>query len=186
MSLNFNTLASANQSAYETAQGIGQILVDSLEQLSVLNLSSARTLLGDQAEHGKSLLSLKTPQDFLTLQSELVQPGADRLIAYSRTVYEISAKTQEEITRLLERQQAEWNKSVSAFIDTFAKSAPGGSDVAIAAVKSAVNAANSAFESVNKATRQVANIAEASVSAASSATVRALGSNTAAPRKKAA
>jgi len=55
---------------------------------------------------------------------------------------------------------------------------PAGSDVAVAAVKSAIAAANSAYDSMNKAAKQVAEIAEANVAAATSATVKAVGANT--------
>jgi phasin family protein len=186
MSLNIDHLVSVNQSAVDSYLSLNQIIIDSIEQIAALNLSSSRTLIHDQIEHAQSLLSIKSPQEAVSLHSDLVQPGSDRLVAYSRTVYAISAKTQEEITRLIERQQVEWNKSVSSFIDTLSKSAPSGSDVAVAAVKSAVNAANSAFDSVNKASRQVANITEAGLAAASDATVRAVSSANAASRKKAA
>ena len=57
-----------------------------------------------------------------------------------------------------------------------AKASPFGSDVALAAVKQAVNAANSAFDNLNKAAKQAAEFTEAGVSAATSAAVKAAGS----------
>ena len=127
MSINIDHLVSTSKSSIDSYLSLSQIVIDSVEQISALNLSFSRTLLNDQVEHSQSLLSIKSPQEAVSLHSELVQPNSDRLIAYSRALYAISAKTQEEITKLIERQQVELNKSVSSFIDTLSKSAPSGS-----------------------------------------------------------
>ncbi|MGE5639381.1 MAG: phasin family protein, partial [Clostridia bacterium] len=46
------------------------------------------------------------------------------------------------------------------------KNAPAGSDVAVAAVKSMLAAANSAYDNLTKVTKQATEIAEANVNAA--------------------
>jgi len=99
-------------------------------------------------------------------------------------VYEISAQTQEELAKMVEAQYAEFQKSVAGLLDQAAKSAPAGSDVAVAAVKSAIAAANSAFDNMNKAAKQVAEITEANVAAATNATVKAVGATAATAKKK--
>jgi hypothetical protein len=97
-------------------------------------------------------------------------------VAYSRNVYEIASQTQVGVSKLVEAQAAEANKSFVALLDKAAKSAPAGSDVAVAAVKSAIAAANSAYDSITKAGKQFADIAEANVAAATNATVKAVKS----------
>ncbi|HQZ02626.1 MAG TPA: phasin family protein, partial [Thauera sp.] len=94
--------------------------------------------------------------------------------AYARSVYEITSQSQEEVSKVMESQVAEMNKGVATALDKAAKSAPAGSDVAVAAVKSAIAAANSAYDSMSKAAKQVAEIAEANVAAATDATVKAV------------
>ncbi|MFA6445037.1 MAG: TIGR01841 family phasin, partial [Sterolibacterium sp.] len=113
------------------------------------------------------------------------QPAAEKAVAYSRSIYEIATQTQEEVSKIVESQFAEANKNVAVALDKAAKNAPAGSDVAVAAVKSAIAAANSAYDSMTKAAKQVAEITEANVAAATSATVKAVGS-TGAKVKKAA
>jgi hypothetical protein len=74
----------------------------------------------------------------------------EKAVAYSRSVYEIASQTQEEVSKMFEaklRSQQELRRR----LDKAAKSAPAGSDVAVAAVKSAIAAANSAYDSVTKA-----------------------------------
>ena len=83
-----------------------------------------------------------------------------------------------------EAQLAEIQKSFAAAVDGALKNAPAGSESATALVKSAITAANNAYESVHKAAKQAAEFTEAGVSAATSAAVKAAGSKPAARAKK--
>ncbi|RTL55865.1 MAG: phasin family protein [Rhodocyclaceae bacterium] len=175
-------VSAANKANVETLLTIANTAFASAERLAALNLNTARSLLEDAVSNAKSLLSVKDVQELVSLQSSLAQPSLEKAVSYSRSVYEIATQTQEELGKVFEAQYAEVNKNVSTVLDKAAKSAPAGSDVAVAAVKSALAAANSAYDSINKAAKQVAEIAEANVAAATSATVKAVGS--AAPKAK--
>ncbi|MCB1961174.1 MAG: phasin family protein [Rhodocyclaceae bacterium] len=178
--------AATNKANVENVLVLANAAFASVERLSALNLNTARSFLEDGVANTKALLAVKDAQEFVTLQSALVQPAVEKLVAYSRSVYEIATQSQEEVSKLVEGQVAEINKGVAAALDQAAKSAPAGSDVAVAAVKSAIAAANSAYDNMNKTAKQVAEIAEANVAAATSATVKAVGSVKKAPVKKAA
>jgi hypothetical protein len=88
-------------------------------------------------------------------------------------VYEVASKTQAEMTKFAETQAAELNKNLSVLLEKFSKNAPAGSDVAVAAVRSALAAANSAYDSFNKVAKQATEIAESNFVAATSATKEA-------------
>ena len=167
-------LASANKANVETLLTLANTAFASAERLAALNLNTARTLVEESVSNAKSLLGAKDAQDLVGLQSSLGQPAVEKIVAYSRSVYEIATQTQEEISKVFEGQFAELNKNVASALDIAAKNAPAGSDVAVAAVKSAIAAANSAFDSMSKAAKQVTEIAEANVAAATNATVRAV------------
>ena len=167
-------LASANKANVETLLTLANTAFASAERLAALNLNTARTLLEESVSNAKSLLGAKDAQDLVGLQSSLGQPAVEKIVAYSRSVYEIATQTQEEISKVFEGQFAELNKNVASALDIAAKNAPAGSDVAVAAVKSAIAAANSAFDSMSKAAKQVTEIAEANVAAATNATVKAV------------
>jgi phasin family protein len=156
------------------------------ERLAALNLNTARGFLEDSVANTKALLGAKDVQELMSLQTSLAQPAVEKMVSFSRSVYEISAQAQEEMSKVFESQIAEMNKSVAILLDKAAKSAPAGSDVAVAAVKSAIAAANSAYDSMNKAAKQVAEITEANVTAATEATVKAVSSAAAQKPKKAA
>jgi phasin family protein len=168
-------LVSANKANVESLLTLANTAFASAERLAALNLNVARSALEDYVANVKAVLSVKDPQEFMSLQTTLAQPAVEKIVSYSRSVYEISAQTQEEFSKVWETQFAEINKNVAAALDQAAKSAPAGSDVAVAAVKSAIAAANSAYDSINKAAKQVAEITEANVAAATNATVKAVG-----------
>jgi phasin family protein len=173
--------AAANKNNVEALLTMANTAFASAERLAALNLNTARSLLEETVANAKSLLSAKDVQELVSMQASLAQPTVEKAVAYSRNVYQIASQTQEEIGKILEAQFAEINKSVTSALDKAVKNAPAGSDVAVAAVKSAIAAANSAYDSMTKAAKQVAEIAEANVAAATTATVKAVG---VAPRAK--
>ena len=173
----------ANKASVETLLTIANTAFASAERLAALNLNTARSILEDTVASAKTLMGAKDVQELVALQATLAQPAVEKAVAYSRSVYEIATQTQEEFSKVVEAQYAEANKNVSAALDKAVKNAPAGSDVAVAAVKSALAAANSAYDSVSKAAKQVAEIAEANVAAATNATVKAVGTSAAAAPK---
>jgi len=174
-------VASANKANIESLLTIANTAFASAERLAALNLNTARNLLEDTVSSAKALMGAKDVQELMNIQATLAQPTVEKAVAYSRSVYEIATQTQEELTKVFEAQFAEANKTMTSALDKAVKNAPAGSDVAVAAVKSAIAAANSAYDSMTKAAKQVAEIAEANVAAATSATVKAVG---AAPKAK--
>ena len=176
--------AANNKSNVEAMLTLANTAFASAERLAALNLNTARTMLEDSVASAKALLGVKDIQGFVALQTTLAQPAAEKAVAYSRSIYEIATQTQEEISKIVESQFAEANKNVATALDKAAKNAPAGSDVAVAAVKSAIAAANSAYDSMTKAAKQVAEITEANVAAATSATVKAVGSAGAAAKAR--
>lgn len=186
---NFNPaeqFAAANKVAVDSLLTVANTALASAERIAALNLNTARSLLEDGVANTKAILGAKDAQEVVAIQAALAQPNVEKAVAYSRSIYEISAQTQEELSKLVEAQFAEFQKNVAGMLDKVSKQAPAGSDVAVAAVKSAFAAANSAFDNLNKAAKQVAEIAEANVSAATNATVKAVGATATAAKKKAA
>lgn len=178
--------AATNKANIETLLTLANTAFASAERLAALNLNTARSLLEDGVANTKALLAAKDVQELVNLQASLAQPIVEKAVAYARSVYEITSQSQEEVTKVMESQVAEINKGVASALDKAAKSAPAGSDVAVAAVKSAIAAANSAYDSMNKAAKQVAEMTEANVAAATNATVKAVNTTAKTAGKKAA
>jgi phasin family protein len=161
-------LAAANQAAVEAAVSYSQIVFDSAERLLDLNIKVAKSVLADSAKNAKVLAEAKNVQELIALRQSITQPTVEKMIAYSKAVYEVAAETHAELQSFIETHTTGANKNVAALLDKFVKSAPAGSEVLQAAVKSAINAANSAYDTMSQAAKQVAEVTEASVAAASS------------------
>ena len=155
----------------------------SAERLVALNLNTARTLLEDSAAHVKLLLAAKDVPELIRLQSSSAQPLLERAVSHARGVYGIASQTQREISGVVEDQWADFNSKFGAVFDTATGSAPAGSDIAVAAVKSALAATHTAYSSAAKAARKVSEIAEANVVTALDTSAKSLANG--APATKA-
>ena len=165
----------ANEASVDALFAIAQAQFTAFERLSALNFNTTKAAFQDSVNQAKALLSVKDAQDFINLTAASAQPRIERAIAYSRNVYDVATQTQVEVTKLAETQAAEMNKTVVSLLDKLTKNAPAGSDVAVAAVKSAMAAANSAYESFTKVVKQATDIADANVTAATATVVKEAG-----------
>jgi len=156
----------ANKANVEAALSLTTNAYARVERLAALNLNTARAVLEDAVATTRTVLSAKNPQDLAGLQAALGQPMVDKAVAYARSVYEIAVEGQQEFTKLFEGQIAELNKNVAAALEQAAKSAPAGSEALFSAAKTAIAAANSAYDNANKAAKQLTEIAEANVATA--------------------
>jgi len=157
----------------DAAFALGQTFFDATERMLELNLAAAKATLEESVERVQALMSAKDVQEFLALSSALSQPTLEKAVSYSRTVYGIANGAGTEVSRIVESQVAENNKKVTQLIDFAAKNAPAGSEPAVAALKSAVAAANTAYDTFAKAAKQAVDFAESNVAAATSATMKA-------------
>jgi phasin family protein len=157
----------------DAAVALSQTFFDATERMLELNLAAAKATLEESVEKTQALLSVKDVQEFLALSGGLTQPTFEKVVSYSRTVYGIANGANAEVSRIVEAQIAESNKKVAQLIDFAAKNAPAGSEPAVSVFKSAVAAANTAYDTFAKATKQAVELAESNVAAATSATMKA-------------
>lgn len=169
--------AATQKASLEAFFGLTSKAVDGALKLAELNLQTARSAFADGQERAKAVLSAKDPQGFLSLQASFAQPAAEQAIAYGRQVYDIVSATQSEFARAAEAQIEQQQRAVHSFVENAAKNAPAGSETAMAAIKSALNAAGTAYETVNKTAKQAVEMAgshfETAAQAASKAAAQA-------------
>jgi phasin family protein len=179
-------LVAAHKANIETLFGVTGKAFEGIEKLVELNLQVAKAAIGEAAENTKLVLSVKDAQELLALQAGLLQPVAEKAAAYSRHLYDIAATTNADIGKVAEVQAAEAQKKFMAVVDNAVKNAPAGTENAVALVKSAVAAANNAYESVHKAAKQAADVAEANFQALTNTAVKATQQAAAVKPKRAA
>ena len=164
------------KSNVETLFGLTTKAFSGIEKMVELNMTAAKAAMSEAADTTKAAYSVKDAQELLALQAGLFQPLAEKTAAYSRHLYDIATNTGAEFSAAAEAQTSEAQKKFMALVDSASKNAPAGSETAVAVMKSAVAAANNAFESVQKAVKQATEVAESNfnaMSATAAGTVKA-------------
>jgi phasin family protein len=166
-------IVAAQKANIETIFGLTQKAFEGMEKLVELNVQATKAALSESANSAQALLSVKDAQELLTLQANLMQPLAEKTVAYSRHLYDIASGTSAEFGKAAEAQASDTQKKFLAVVDNAAKNAPAGSETAVAVMKSAVSAANNAMESVQKAVKQATEMAEANFNTVTASAVNA-------------
>jgi phasin family protein len=154
-------VVAAQKAQFATLMGLTATGIEATEKLVALNLDTAKAALAEAGAKAETAFSAKDVQSFFSLQSDAFQPAADKAGAYGRKLYEILAGVQAEVSKVTEAGAADAQKKFVALVDAAAKNAPAGSENAVSIAKAAVSAANDAFDSIQKATKQAVGAAEA-------------------------
>ncbi len=163
----------AQKANVQTLFGLTGKAFEGMEKLIELNMQVAKTAFEEASEATTAALSVKDAQELMSLQASFLQPTAEKVAAYSRHVYDITASTNADVTKAAEAQMAEAQRKFLNLVDSAAKNAPAGTENAVALVRSAVAAANNAFESVQKASKQAVDVADANIQAMTNTAVKA-------------
>jgi phasin family protein len=166
-------IVAAQKANIETIFGLTQKAFEGMEKLVELNVQATKAALSESANSAQAMMSVKDAQELLTLQANLMQPLAEKTVAYSRHLYDIASGTGAEFGKAAEAQASDSQKKFLAVVDNAAKNAPAGSETAVAVMKSAVSAANNAMESVQKAVKQATEMAEANFNTVTASAVSA-------------
>src|SRR5215470_16584220 len=127
-------LVALNRAQLETALRFAQIGSEGIEKLVDLQFRTAKNAFADGVKVAKQLGAIKDAGELATFGGSLPQPTWEKAQAYVKSVYEVASVTQAEITSLLEQQLGELNKNVEGVLEGALKSAPAGTEGALAAV----------------------------------------------------
>jgi phasin family protein len=158
-------IIAAQKANVQNLFGLTGKAIESVEKLVDLNVQATKAAVSDAYGNTQAAFAVKDVQELLALQASLLQPMAEKTAAYSRHLYDIASSAGLEIGQAVEAQTAENQKKFMALVDNAAKNAPAGSEAAVALMKSTVAAANNAFESLQKAVKQAADVTEANFNA---------------------
>jgi len=165
--------AEFNQASVNNAIKLASLSIDKAEKLVSLNINAAKLAIAQAVEGAQAVASVKDVEDLLALRSKLAEVGVQSATGYSRNLYELSAEAQSELSALAEEAWKSYTKGVASWVENASRTAPPGSDVAINALKSTFAASSAAFDQFQKATKQVADLADASVRAATAQSTKA-------------
>lgn len=172
MSKSTEQLVANQKAAIESILTIANTSLATAERLAALNLNTARSFITDGAAGLTALLSVKDVQGFVAVQSALAKPAVEKSIAYSRSVYEIISESSTGLGQIVEGQRGEMKKNFVEAIEQSLKSAPNGSEPVVAAIRSAIAQADTAYETLAQQAQKAKATIEANVAAANAATVK--------------
>jgi len=158
-------LVALNKANLEIAMKFAGVAIQGAERILDLQLKAAKSAFTDGVENAKTLAAIKDVKELAALKDELAQPAIEKATAYAKGVYDVTTATQAEFGKLVEEQVAEFNKQVVATLDKMVKTAPAGSEVGVAALKSGIAAANSAYDNLSKVAKQFADATQSNIEA---------------------
>jgi phasin family protein len=161
-----NPINDITAATVEAAARFTKISMDSAERTLAVQLEYARGYLAQATLNAKAVTQAKDLNELATLRSRITENALENLVGYSRSLYEVGAEAQAELSRLAEERMGSFQKAVSETVEQAAKSAPAGGDVAAAAIKNSLAAATAAFDSFSRAAKHVSSITDATVRAA--------------------
>ncbi|HEX4883820.1 MAG TPA: phasin family protein [Casimicrobiaceae bacterium] len=158
--------AEFNKANVAQATKLAAIAMGNVEKVMKLGMNAARVAIEQSIENAQAVASVKDVQELFALRTKLAESGVQSALSYSKNLYEIASEAQAELSAVSEESWSTYTRGVAKWVDTASQSAPAGSDVAVNAFKSTVAATTAAFDQFQRATKQVVNLADASVRAA--------------------
>ena len=167
----FSKMSSAATTAIESQMAqfnalAGKVVAGS-EKAIALNIAAVKAYADEANVSAKDMFSIKDPQAFFALAVKQAQTAADNATANARQLNDIVASLKADFTKTTEAQIADSKSKVTAMVDEAIKSAPAGSEQAVAILKSAIDNANAGYEQLTSAVKQAAETVEAQVTKAS-------------------
>ena len=153
----------ANEAAINQFTQFAQLGLANIERFATLGLDVARESVEQAAAHAQSLAGAKDVHEVIALNSAALEPVMKRAYSYSRTVYETASETNNEVKRVFEKQAAELNKAAIAALEEALKYAPAGSEAVVDNLKTAIAAAQGAYNNLAAINKQIYDTVEKTV-----------------------
>lgn len=173
MNLTPEQLAAAHKANLETLAGLTNQAIKSVEKLVELNMQIAKNSLNESMSNAKKALEVRDIQQLIAQQAEMVQPMAEKMMAYGRDLYEIAQDNSANFAKTAEAEIAAGQKKLQSMVDEWTKNAPAGSDAAVQVMKQAIAAANNSYETSQKAIKHAMEVAKSNIENAAETVTKA-------------
>ena len=156
-------LTAANEAAFNQFAHFAQLSLANMEKFAQLSLGAARDNVEQATAHAQALAGAKDVHEVIALNSAAIEPVVKRAYAYSRNAFESAAETNNEVKRVLEKQASDFNRVAVTALEEAFKYAPTGSESMVDNVKTAMAAAQSAYNNMASINKQIYDTVEKSV-----------------------
>jgi len=161
-------LTSVNRANLDAMHSLAASTIVASERLAALHLDIARSMLESAAgwarpQNGEGL------HEMMARQGMALRPAGEKVAAYLGSAYAIGAEVHAEVTEIATTRAAEMNAAALSVLETAEDASPAGTAPVIAAVKSIVTNAHSAYDSLLKSGRHVVDSQSKAVANAATA-----------------
>jgi phasin family protein len=148
MHMSNEQIAATSLAGMEVAAGFAQVQFSVFERLYALSFNATKSSFEEGANYARALLEAREVQQCLDLSTAYGQPAIEKAYSYMRSCLDVGTHARDEMTRLLEAQTTDINRKAAAFLSRLVKYAPGGTEAAAAAIKTAFETADNIFSGV--------------------------------------
>ncbi len=163
---NLDAFTQLNQQAVDAAARLSRVSLANAERVMALQIEFVKGTLDQATRAVRESAGVSDVQQLLALRTKSAESAVERLVEYSRNLYEISSEAQSQFSKFAEERMATFQQAMAASVEQASKSAPPGSDAAVTAAKTSLAATTAAFDAFAKAARQMASYADAGHKAA--------------------
>ena len=142
---------------------------DKYEKLNDLNIKHTKSSMVDASKAISSLLEVKDVKELVEFAQISAAPFPGKVSGYLKEIYKINSDFLKSGSHYLEAESGEINKVINDQVEEMSKNAPAGTEGVVAMTKSSLAASSSTYESMTKAAKQVFEIVDSNIEAASKA-----------------
>lgn len=178
----FEQMSGAQKASAEVLLTIMRTSFEGMQRLSELNMAAAREMFSTTVATSSKLALSKDVTDMARVNQQMAKP--ERMMEYWRNVYDVVSAMQKNTSAVMQANYSQLTKMAASAIEHKKSSATEGGDVMAGVMKNMLEQTNKAFDNMTAVASQMANIANANIEAATSATTKAVGAVTEIASKK--
>ena len=160
------------------------IAFDKYEELNDLNIKHTKSAIANTNEALAAILEVKDPKEFFEVAQATTGSVPAKASSYFKELYKINSDFLKSGSKYVEAESGEINKVINEQVEELSKNAPAGTEGVVAMTKSSLAASSSTYESMTKAAKQVFEIVDSNIEAASKAGESAVTQPTTKPKAK--
>jgi phasin family protein len=177
MESQLSRVAALNKTGLDVWLEAAQILADSTEKFGRLQFETIKSVLRDGAQRGRGLGELR---NFTELQAQVGSEAAatgERVLGYTRTVYDTAQETGAQLFALTEQKSAELRSGWFAAVNELSDASPGGKTGGTkAALDTTLATVEAVVQGFTRTAKQSFDMTDAVLKTASDATAQAIRS----------
>lgn len=159
MNFDSNKFAQAQQANLEAFSKAAHKHFADMEALVALNLAASKSVFAETVAHAKALHSVKSAQEFVAVQTEMVNSLAEKTKAYGHELYTFAATAQANLTEAVQEKAAESKVAVEKFVKQSVEDAPKAFEGVSKAYEAAVEQGQEAMETLERSAKSAVRMA---------------------------